>query len=129
MDGLNEAARRYLEAKNTPTSLYQELCQYYTIILEDKDTILGLGCLDKNELKRMYTHPTTQRKGVGRKILVTLEEEAKRQGNKIIILQSSPSAMGFYRRFGYKVVRSGSLRIDSALFQFIKMEKRLMIDN
>jgi GNAT superfamily N-acetyltransferase len=125
MDGLNEAARSYLEAKNTPTSLYQELRQYYTLVLEEDDVIVGLGSLDRNELKRMYTHPTAQGKGVGRRIMLTLEEEAKRQGIQRLDIKSSPSAAGFYRKFGYEDVGCGSLRIGEASFHFINMEKGL----
>ena len=124
MDGLNSEARRLAKEKNIPPLLFQELCHYYSLVYQKDDVILGLGSLDRNEIKRMYTLPSAQGQGIGRTILQNLEMEAKRQDVLKINIQSSPSAEDFYRLYGYDHIELGNLAIGEALFQFVIMEKR-----
>ena len=125
MTGLNMTARYLAEEKNNSSSLFKELSQYYSLVYTRDDIIVGLGCLDGNEIKRMYTHPSAQRQGVGRTILQALETEAKRQGILKIVLQSSPSAESLYILCGYTQICIGSLTIGDAVFHFVNMEKPL----
>jgi N-acetylglutamate synthase-like GNAT family acetyltransferase len=125
MTGLNDAAQRYVKEKNIPPLLFQELNQYFSLVYLKDDVILGLGSLDRNEIKRMYTHPSAQGQGVGRTILQNLEMEARRQGLKNIFIQSSTSAEGFYKLRGFVRIEPGSFTHGDALFQFVNLEKQL----
>jgi GNAT superfamily N-acetyltransferase len=125
MDGLNIPASDYIIKKNSPESLYKELNQYYTLVYICDDTILGLGSLDGNEIKRMYTQPSAQRQGIGRELLKCLEKEAKCRGIQRITLQSSPSAAQFYQVCGYDQIGLDSFEIGDAEFLVINMEKYL----
>ena len=125
MDGLNMTARQYVRDKNHPSTLFKELNQYYSLVYSKADVIIGLGSLDENEIKRMYTSPQYQKQGVGQAILHNLEIKAKLQGINKLILQSSPSAVGFYQKYGFIRLKPGSTVIGAAVFHYVTMEKRL----
>jgi GNAT superfamily N-acetyltransferase len=57
------------------------------------------------ELKRMYTAPHARGRGVARRILAAVEESARRQGRKRLILETGdkqPEAIGLYTSCGYE---------------------------
>ena len=56
------------------------------------------------EIKRMYVHPGFRGRGVARRLLQTLEAEARRRGYAVVRLESGtnqPEANGLYRSSGY----------------------------
>jgi GNAT superfamily N-acetyltransferase len=57
------------------------------------------------EIKRMYTEPRFQRRGVARAILTAAEESALAAGRRRMILETGlaqPEAIAFYQRCGYQ---------------------------
>jgi GNAT superfamily N-acetyltransferase len=57
------------------------------------------------ELKRMYVVPESRGLGLGRLLLVALEEEARRLGYEGIVLETGdrqPEALGLYESAGYE---------------------------
>jgi len=126
MDGLNDAARNFIMVKNTPEILYAELSNYYILIYEKNNEILGLGALDRNEIKRSYIDPKAQRKGIGSKIIEQLEQEAKKRDVQIISTQASPSSESFYKTLGYTTIQKEQMKKDQAIFEFVTMEKKLI---
>ena len=83
----------------------------FTVFLvgfEDEEPICcgGLKPLDDGavEIKRMYVVPEARRRGVARRLLATLEEEARRRGFAVVRLDTGPlqpSAERMYREAGY----------------------------
>jgi len=63
-----------------------------------QDNGLGLG-----QIRYMAVHPNYQGKGLGKLIVIKLEEEAKAIGLKSIELQARENALGFYTGQGYEV--------------------------
>jgi putative acetyltransferase len=66
----------------------------------------GVCRFDENrgELKRMYVVPEARGRGLGRELLVALEEEARRLGYRGLVLETGdrqPEALGLYRSSGY----------------------------
>ncbi len=56
------------------------------------------------EIKRMYVAPAARGRGVGRLILVALEEEARRLGARRLLLETGPrqpEAIALYERAGF----------------------------
>ena len=56
------------------------------------------------ELKRMYTVPTARGRGVARRLLATIEESARADGRKRVILETGdkqPEAIALYASAGY----------------------------
>jgi len=59
------------------------------------------------EIKRMFVRPDSQKTGVGRAILRSLEEEAMKAGYRCARLETSKRmlpAVGLYRSSGYSVI-------------------------
>lgn len=57
------------------------------------------------EVKRMYVVPDARGLGLGRAILVALEDEARRLGYEALVLETGdrqPEALGLYRSSGYE---------------------------
>jgi GNAT superfamily N-acetyltransferase len=59
----------------------------------------------RGELKRMYVEPGSRGLGIGRKLLESLEEEARRLGYVAVVLETGdkqPEALGLYVSSGYE---------------------------
>ena len=62
---------------------------------------------DRAELKRMYVVPAARGRGLGRRILVELENAARRLGYTAVILETGdrqPAALGLYESSGYEQI-------------------------
>ena len=73
---------------------------YFVVALID-NKVVGTGSLDGNEVTTVFVDPDHQHRGVGRTIMGELERYAKSQGLREIILNSSITAFGFYRKLDY----------------------------
>ena len=125
MTGLNVAARQLLRTKNRPGTLHAELARYFTLVVVHGDTLVGVGALDRQEIKRVYVDPTYQGCGYGRALLQQLEAEAQRRGIREVWIESSPNAERFYARWGYTAHTRDHLASDHARFAFVRMSKVL----
>lgn len=71
---------------------------------------VGCGAIRKlddesAEIKRMYVDRAARGRGLGRQLLVALEEEASRLGVRRVVLETGPrqfSALALYESFGFK---------------------------
>jgi GNAT superfamily N-acetyltransferase len=60
---------------------------------------------DDAELKRMFTVPAARGRGIARRLLATVEESARADGRKRVILEMGdrqPEAVWLYRSAGYR---------------------------
>lgn len=67
----------------------------------------GIARFDESraELKRMYVLPGLRGQGLGRRVLVELEAEARRLGYRAVVLETGDrqrEALGLYESFGYQ---------------------------
>lgn len=126
MDGLNEAARDHIVARNTPEQLGADLASWISFVVEAAGFgVVGAGALDGSEIKRVYVDPRAQGLGVGRVLLQILEDEATRCGLTEVQLDASPSSVTFYAAAGYKTHADGGFAIGAATFRFVTMTKIL----
>jgi GNAT superfamily N-acetyltransferase len=125
MDGLNAAARQIIAAKNTPEQLGRALAGMTTVVCEQDSAIVGLAALDGAEIKRVYVLPAAQGQGVGAQIMDALEAEAATRGLAQVTVQSSPSAVAFYRRRSYVSIGAKTLTAGPAVFEIVNMIKDL----
>jgi len=61
--------------------------------------------LERGELKRMYVVPERRGRGLGRRLLVELEQAAGRLGYRGVVLETGdlqPEALGLYETSGYR---------------------------
>jgi len=81
---------------------------------------------DTGEIKRMYVAPALRGRGIGARVLATLEAEARRLRLSRIVLETGarqPDALGLYRRAGYGEIAAFGEYVGSPLS--VCMGKRL----
>ena len=101
--------------ENIIKELSKENADYYFIIFNDKiignfrivwdEKLANLSEEKQVKLHRIYLHPNTQGNGIGKKLLLWLEEKAKEKDYKIIWLDAmneQPQAFQFYEKLGYQ---------------------------
>ena len=73
-------------------------------VAEENGEVLGFGELNKadGEITGLYVSPDVAGRGVGWKLLCTLEERARSFGLESLHLTSSLNAVSFYERAGFK---------------------------
>lgn len=62
-------------------------------LARDGETPIGCGALKRHtigtgEVKRMYTRPAVQGQGIGKRVLATIMEKARREGMKELVLET-----------------------------------------
>ncbi len=63
---------------------------------------------DQAQIRYMAVEPEYARHGIGGLILGGLEERAARMGARAIVLNARDTALGFYRKHGYRLVDQSS---------------------
>ena len=76
---------------------------YFVVALID-NRVVGTGSLDGNEVTTVFVEPDQQQRGIGRTIMAELERYAKSQGIREVVLNSSITARGFYKKLDYALV-------------------------
>lgn len=82
-------------------------------VAEDGGEIIGFGTLNLKgrEVEAVYVDPAAIRRGVGLKLLRTLEERAREGGLESLHLCASLNAVEFYERAGFARQRDTSHRL------------------
>ncbi len=111
----------------TPENIIQRAGWMHFYVVCDNSTVIGCGAigsywgkLDESSLFNIFVLPEYQGKGIGRKIIETLEQDEYFLRAKRIEIPSSITASEFYRKLGYDY-KNGVRIIDEE--QHIPMEK------
>jgi GNAT superfamily N-acetyltransferase len=67
---------------------------------------LGWGSSSGDYISGVYVRSSSNCMGVGRAIVSRLESDIVKRGHEYATLDSSPNAVGFYLKLGYKLVES-----------------------
>lgn len=102
-------------AENIVKELREEQTVYYFIVVNDEivgnfrvlwnQDLVGFPHKKSVKLHRLYLHPKSQGKGVGKILMKWLESIAQERGYEIIWLDAmnaQPSAFQFYKNLGYQ---------------------------
>jgi predicted N-acetyltransferase YhbS len=121
MDGLNDAARALVRAKNTPEQLDAELRDWHTVVALHGGACMAVGALEGACIKRVYVHPSCHGHGIGDLIMQALENEARDRGHAAVTLEAAPSSVSYYERRGYVATGGQQLTSGDAVFHFTMM--------
>jgi GNAT superfamily N-acetyltransferase len=91
-------------------------------IYEEKGVLLGTIGLEDDKVCNFFVSPDKQGSGIGGKLLGFVEKRAKVEGRQRLIVDSSLTAVSFYRAKGYR--RTGQ-RQDRSFGRTVTMEKYL----
>lgn len=82
-------------------------------VAEDDGKIIGFGTLNmaSGEVEAVYVHPAAIRRGVGLKLVRTLEGVAREAGLKSLHLCASLNAIEFYEHAGFEKLHETSHRL------------------
>lgn len=83
---------------------------------------------DKNELRACYVHPDFSGLGVGKKLIQYIESKARAENVDYFAMDSSVTAMPFYKKMGYEVVSEGEHTLNNGMrMKCYKMRKDLKV--
>ena len=89
--------------------------QFYVAIVKDK--IVGFASIDTNSyLDLLYIHKDFQRQGIGEALLKEIEKAAKEMEFKEITVQSSTTAVPFFKSFEFVETYKKEKLVNGVLF-------------
>ena len=90
-------------ATRSPAVCAAEISKWAVILAEEDGVLLGFAALDatKANIDAVYVAPERWRQGIGRQLLIRIEEIARDAGLSSISLQATGPAIQFYQRQGY----------------------------
>ena len=91
-------------------------------LLEEDGILLGTIGLEDDKVYNFFVSPDRQGSGVGGQLLAFVENQARAEGRRKITVDSSLTAVSFYRRKGY---RQTGEQINRSFGRTITMEKLL----
>lgn len=116
---------RALKKKNTLEFILDKIKNANTFCLIDNGNIIGTIGLDKDRIGGLYLKHSYIKRGLGKKLLMFVEDYARRKGIKKIRLNSTKYAYTFYLNQGYKLIKKGRWRVNGTSFTTYEMEKKL----
>ncbi|MEM7759699.1 MAG: GNAT family N-acetyltransferase [Cyanobacteria bacterium P01_A01_bin.40] len=119
----------FFDTFSNPSS---DLNQAKALVAHIDDQIIGYAAIsnldwlnNSQTLYELFVHPEYIRKGVGTKLLQTLETNVE-NNCKVINLFASLTGKPFYQANGYKIVNYSSFYIEGTRIPIVKMEKWLV---
>ncbi len=116
-----------LETRAQPSDILERAGWTHFYVVEENDTIVGCGAIGpywgsetESSLFNIFVSPEYQGKGIGRKIVETLEQDEYFLRAKRVEVPASITAVNFYRKLGYDY-KNGVDRPDEE--QIYRLEK------
>lgn len=108
--GLNDGVPSSVELSRYPAELFEPSRGGAFLVLEVGGAAVAGGAFLRHddrtaEMKRVWTHPEHRRRGLARRVMAELEDEAARRGYERVTLTTGarqPEALGLYLALGYE---------------------------
>jgi len=110
---------------NTQHAIKQKIEQRTIFCAFENDKMVGTIGLEDNYLVGLYISYSQRGKGLGHRLLVFLEDYARRNGIEELHLTATPNGYGFYLKYGYMPQGKVDLYYDGIKFIETKMKKKL----
>jgi GNAT superfamily N-acetyltransferase len=111
-----------LEKMFTPERIISLSGKRDIFIALEGNHILGTASLAEDFIAALFVHPKYHNKGIGTKLLETLENLARKKNHDYVRLSSSITALEFYIKRGYL---KGKKSLNHEYGETYEMEKRL----
>jgi N-acetylglutamate synthase-like GNAT family acetyltransferase len=101
------------------------------LVAEREGRLVGFGFLDpaSARIEALFVDPVCQGRGIGKRLLDSLEMVARDSGAVALRLSSTLNAVEFYRTAGFRVVQEATYHHAGGLeLACTHMEKRLSVD-
>ena len=104
----------------------EEISQHFAAFNEGK--LWGVGRLDRVDegtfqIRFMATHKDVRGMGVGRLLMVKMEQEAWDLGASKIVLHAREIALPFYEKLGYELIKPSHLLFGEIQHHFMQKKK------
>ena len=104
----------------TPRGIISHASQFNVYVATyAQGQICGTGILAGNQVKGVFVDVELLGKGIGRQIMIFIENKAAEKGLESVFLYSSKFAVEFYEKIGYRKIK----RANSKVGYMTKMEK------
>jgi GNAT superfamily N-acetyltransferase len=105
----------------TTANLRQWIRTHHVLVAEDEGAILGVAAMSASgHVLLNYVSPTARFRGVSRALINVLEARAVSIGLSVLTLESTSTALGFYRAAGYAPAGTPWRRVASVAYPMQK---------
>ena len=89
----------------TPEAVLQLLTRRTVLVALQDQEIVATAALDVNVVRSVFVNPVLQGQGIGRQLMVDIEQRAREAGVTVLSVPSSLTAEPFYTKLGFQTVR------------------------
>lgn len=100
-----QAVIEQVERSFSPSAVTRLLGTRTVFVALQRERVVGTTSLDGCVIRTVFVHPDLHGKGIGRKLMNTVEQAAHARGFALLQVPSSVSAEYFYVKLGYSSVR------------------------
>lgn len=111
-----------VEQSFSPAAVLGYLVQRQVFVATLEDRLVATASLDRDTVRSVFVHPSSQGTGVGRQLMQRIEWVAVQGSVQLLRVPSSVTAQGFYSALGFVAVRE----VFHGAERTIIMEKRLI---
>lgn len=95
----------------------------FWIAVSDNGEIAGFASWREDELVSLFVDPERERRGLGHRLFATCEEDASKNGHKIVRLISTLNAQTFYESLGFTAEGEGHTEKRGVRIPHIEMRR------
>lgn len=111
-DAYSIGAVEFFKRHHDIDSISRSVNEGHCILAVCDEVIASVGELLGNKIRMVFVEPSLQGMGVGKGLMMRLEDQARMHGLNELRLDSSVVAVGFYQHLGYEVVKETSLELE-----------------
>ena len=89
----------------TPQAVLHLLARRTVLVAIRDQLIVATAALDANVVRSVFVNPALQGQGIGRQLMVDIEQRAREAGVTVLSVPSSLTAEPFYTKLGFHTVR------------------------
>ncbi|MBT5346451.1 GNAT family N-acetyltransferase [bacterium] len=111
---MNPDELKYAKEYYSTTKLLESTKSFDFYICKFNNQIVGSVAFNKNQLHNLFVDPNFHKMGIGKKLL-EFAESIIFENYSDVVLDSSPYAVGFYKKFGYEILDNSKNKLGLAI--------------